>query len=234
MLNASVIIAAWEGGQGRSPAGKALAILEAAGGTGLLALPVGEVAARLLALRERAFGQVLDCRASCPVCPARVEFSVDAAALQLEPPARAGELSLSRGGWEVRFRLPIAGDLLEASRQRDPRALLIERCVLEARSGGQPVPARELPGEVLQWLGDALEEADPRGDLQIDLSCPACAHQWREPFDAGSFLWSELAGEARRLFRDVDALARAYGWTEPEIFALSARRRQEYLELVSA
>jgi hypothetical protein len=31
---------------------------------------------------------------------------------------------------------------------------------------------------------------------------------------------------------DVDALARAYGWSEPQVLALSATRRAAYLQLI--
>jgi len=46
------------------------------------------------------------------------------------------------------------------------------------------------------------------------------------------FFWAELAAEAKRLLREVDALARAYGWREADILALSSQRRHAYLELV--
>ena len=52
--------------------------------------------------------------------------------------------------------------------------------------------------------------------------------------NAGDVLWSELQSRAERLLLDVDALARAYGWTEPEILALSSTRRAAYLQLTGA
>src|SRR5206468_730296 len=39
---------------------------------------------------------------------------------------------------------------------------------------------------------------------------------------------------AGRLLREVDALARAYGWREPDILALTPWRRDAYLQLVNA
>ena len=50
-------------------------------------------------------------------------------------------------------------------------------------------------------------------------------------FDIATVLWTELAGLARSLIEEVDALASAYGWSEREILALSGRRRRAYLEL---
>jgi hypothetical protein len=37
---------------------------------------------------------------------------------------------------------------------------------------------------------------------------------------------------ARSLLAEVHSLARAYGWTESEILALSPQRRSTYLEMV--
>jgi hypothetical protein len=34
--------------------------------------------------------------------------------------------------------------------------------------------------------------------------------------------------------REIDVIARAYGWSEREILGLSARRRQSYLETIGA
>ena len=45
---------------------------------------------------------------------------------------------------------------------------------------------------------------------------------------------AELATQAKRLLREVHFLARAYGWREADILAMSARRRQAYLEMVGA
>ena len=39
---------------------------------------------------------------------------------------------------------------------------------------------------------------------------------------------------AERLFLDIDALARAYGWTEREILNLPPARRAAYLQIVTA
>jgi hypothetical protein len=46
-------------------------------------------------------------------------------------------------------------------------------------------------------------------------------------------VWTELRAHARRLLREVDVLARAYGWTEPDVLALDERRRAAYLELAA-
>ncbi|HJQ82925.1 MAG TPA: GNAT family N-acetyltransferase, partial [Candidatus Binatia bacterium] len=54
------------------------------------------------------------------------------------------------------------------------------------------------------------------------------------PLDVGRLLWEKVQIAAERLLLDVDALARAYGWTEREILSLSPGRRAAHLQIVSA
>ena len=70
--------------------------------------------------------------------------------------------------------------------------------------------------------------------MLLDFDCPACRHRWQAVFDILTFFWTEIRREARRLLEHVHVLARAYGWREGEILALSERRRQAYLEMVGA
>jgi hypothetical protein len=100
---------------------------------------------------------------------------------------------------------------------------LLERCC------GAPVPP-----ELRDGIEDALAAADPRAGVQLALTCPACAHEWLLRFDAISFLWSDVTAGAERVLADVDALARAYGWSESEILAMSARRRAMYVERIGS
>jgi hypothetical protein len=79
-----------------------------------------------------------------------------------------------------------------------------------------------------------MAEADPLADIQIAISCPACAQGWRAAFDILTFLWSEIEAWAWRMLSDVHTLASAYGWCERDILALSPTRRQFYLEMVGA
>ena len=93
---------------------------------------------------------------------------------------------------------------------------------------------RELPDEIIETISAAMLEADPTAEIILHLTCPACAHEWDLLFDIADFFWSEISAQAQRLLREIDALARAYGWTEREILNLPAQRRQTYLEMVAA
>src|SRR5437660_1052830 len=116
-------------------------------------LPLGRRNDRLLALRERLFGPRLEAYAECPQCGEELELALDANAFP--PPADdapPAQLELEADGYTIRFRLLDSGDLqaaAECADVSDARALLVERCVLEARRGdGDAVAAGELPPEI--------------------------------------------------------------------------------------
>jgi hypothetical protein len=89
-----------------------------------------------------------------------------------------------------------------------------------------------LPAEVVSGIAESMAQADPLADIQLKIDCPSCRHRWRAAFDIVSFLWTEIEAWAGRMLSEVHTLARAYGWREAEILALSATRRQFYLEMV--
>lgn len=143
-------------------------------------------------------------------------------------------LTVRHDGYEVAFRLPTSRDLLEAGKGEGAEARLLERCVLEARSGEDPVAADALPVPVIEAVGAAMADADPLADVRLELTCPACGHGWTSPFDPVAFFWDEIEAWVPRLLREVHRLASAYGWSEREILGMSAWRRAEYLRLLEA
>ncbi|GHJ35085.1 hypothetical protein [Streptomyces sp. TS71-3] len=115
------------------------------------------------------------------------------------------------------------------------RRVLLERCLVSAVRDGAPVDARRaaglLPSAVQRALAEAAERADPGADVTFGIACPECGEVTRAELDIASYLWSELDAWARDLLLDVHLLASAYGWSEPQILALSPLRRRYYLEL---
>jgi len=95
----------------------------------------------------------------------------------------------------------------------------------------EPVFAGDLPEDVVREVVERMAALDPQADTRINLSCPDCQYRWSEVFDVVSFFWTEIDAWARRLLRDVNVLARAYGWREHDILALSPMRRQLYLAM---
>jgi len=149
-----------------------------------------------------------------------------------DPPA---ELALAQEGFELRFRLPDSLDLLAVERcpeVEEARRRLAERCVLEARRDGQPVAVGDFSEDELAALAAGMVEADPGAELLLELLCPACGEVWWELLDVAAFFWAELEVQARRLLREVSVLARAHGWREADVLALSPWRRAMYLEMV--
>ncbi len=94
--------------------------------------------------------------------------------------------------------------------------------------------ALALPAEVAEAVAQRMAEADPQADPQLAMHCPSCGHAWSAGLDIAAYLWAEVDAWARRTLREVHALASAYGWSEGEILALSAARRQAYLDLIGA
>jgi hypothetical protein len=242
-LTAHDVLAIWEVGQGQSPPERALTILAAAfpGATRdqLADLPVGRRDAGLLGVREWLFGPLLHGFVECTRCRERLEFALDVAALRGAGPDRPpeAEFEMTAEGVALRFRLPTTRDLLAVAGRADPAAArteLLRLCVRSARRGEADIDAVDLPEAVVAHLAERIAESGPAADLTLDFLCSACGHGWSDTLDIVSFLWKEVAALARRLLREVHALARAYGWREADILAMSARRRQSYLEMVGA
>src|SRR5262249_45812840 len=241
-LTAQQLISVWESGQGQSPARRSLALLAAACPAvpfeSLAALSVGQRDARLLRLREWAFGSQLSGVADCPQCGERLEMSFAVDDIRTGEENESPEpLSLGVEDYELRFRLPNSSDLIAMTGAADPAAvkqMFIERCILQAGHRGTEIKAAQLPDSVVAAISRRMAEADPQADIQLALDCPVCGHQWRATFDIVSFFWREIGAWAGRVLREVHILASAYGWREDDILAMSPWRRQSYLEMVGS
>jgi hypothetical protein len=241
-LSAQDILRIWEAGAAQDPVGRALAILMAASPgssrEALAALPVGRRDARLLEIREETFGATLDGVSSCPRCAGRVEFRLEVAEFRARvgADAEAAEGEVCLDDWSLRYRMPTSGDLAAAAGCGDPgaaRRVLSGCCILEARRGGAPVEAGDVPPEAVSRMAVAMAEQDPLGEVLLDFICPTCGHAGQTLFDIGGYLWEEIRAQALRLLHEVNTLARAYGWREADILSLSAVRRRAYLEMVT-
>jgi hypothetical protein len=240
-LSAQEMLAVWERGLEQNPLERALALLEAAcpesEPQALAAMSIGQRDARLLTLREWAFGSQITGWAVCRSCSQPMEINFQAADLRqgsgsIEP----GEIPLSVAGYELRCR-PLNSLDLAACSEVDANEMpqrLFARCLIAASSGGEAISSHQLPDEVAQMAIEHVAKADPQADIAIVISCAACGNSSRESFDVISFFWSEIDAWARRIIREVHMLASAYGWNENEILALSPLRRQFYLEMAGA
>jgi hypothetical protein len=223
----------WEGGINRHPIDRALLLGAWArpelSPAQLAELPVGALNAALLRLREAWFGSRIDGCVDCERCGERLELVLEVEELlagACDGDARA-ELEMSG----FRFRVPDSRDLAAVAHERDAEAAtlrLLERCWLERPKAPPPEMA-----SLLAQIEAELEARDPTAHFDLSVACHACGHQWTASLQAGELLWDELGARARLLLVQIHALARAYGWTEPEILALSPQRRALYLDMVS-
>ncbi len=240
-LSAEALLNVWETEQARrSPDEAVAAVFAQCGGGGLqdmLAMSLGARNARLLGLRRSLFGDGLPGVADCPACGARAELNLSVRDLTEahEEPAAADE-ALVADGYGVRFRLPRGEDLravADCATLEAGRDCLLRRCVIAAELDGAAVAVFDLPPAVIEQLSARMETLDPLAETLVHLVCPECGQAWQASLDVASFVWEEFSALARRLLREVHALASAYGWREPEILAMSAVRRRAYLELLN-
>jgi len=226
-IAAASLLEAWEQGERQHPLHRALTLLAVAEPQAsietLADLPIGERDRRLFALRARLFGSRLDAVAACPRCGEMLEISCDGQAVFGDGSERP-EAELEVGGRRLALRAPSTVDLLEIAALpiAERPAALLDRCV------GAP-----LEGSARELAEARLAELDPLGEVSFALGCAACGHEWSEVFDIAAFLWTEIGDRAHRLLREIHALARAYGWREAEILALTPQRRAAYLALVA-
>jgi T4 bacteriophage base plate protein len=239
-LSAGELLTVWEHGASQRPSQRALSLLavacaDEAPPDQLARLSLGQRDQRLLNLRERTFGPHLAAISACPACSELLEFTVNAADIQIAAPEPAETIHLAHAGYDLQFRLPDSLDLATVDPSADPQTNsqhLLRRCITTARRAGAEIPAEDLPPEVVAAVSERMAQADPQADVQLDLSCPQCEHRWHTPFDIVSFFWSEINALALRLLQDVHALASAYGWSEADILSMTPTRRQAYLELI--
>ncbi|HEV2829175.1 MAG TPA: hypothetical protein VGW76_16380 [Pyrinomonadaceae bacterium] len=246
-LSAAELLEVWERARAQPITTQALILLEAASpgasGEDLAKLSVGRRDARLLALREVLFGSRLTGLTSCPRCRQQLEIGIESADIHVDgDQTDRGLLSVTSGGYVARFRLPNSEDLsaiaVSDDRQPEEAALirqLLSRCLVELRRNGRRQrleSSRALPPALIEAIAAEMERADPQANVQIPLDCADCGNQWLSAFDIVSFLWSEIDNWAKRLLREVCALASEFGWRESDILAMSAQRRRLYLQMI--
>jgi hypothetical protein len=124
-----------------------------------------------------------------------------------------------------RFRLPTAAEEIDAARHPEESAeqWLAGQCVVE----GAAMPT-------LVDVEQAMEDAAPTIDLELDAGCPECGTHQAVRFDVQSFLLTAIMQGSPRLGRDVHRIASAYHWTRQEILGMPRSERRELANLIEA
>jgi hypothetical protein len=238
-LTASKLLSVWERASRQPPVERALLFLGAAcpetTAEELAQLPIGERDSLLVTLREWTFGSQLVSRLVCKKCGERLELSLKISDVRIVREVEAAAaLTVNADGYEVVFRLPNSEDVKAVTRaavDSDPEQSLLRRCVLRVTKDGAEQSAAELPGTMIDRVVEGMAAADPQSSPLL-LACAACSHQWQVGFDIVSYFWAEVNAWANRILREVHVLASRYGWREDDILAMSAWRRQSYLEMI--
>jgi hypothetical protein len=240
-LSAAATLDLWETGEELGPVERCLALIATAdpaseGLHDLARLPLGRRDARLLRLHTALAGPILEGTAACPSCGEQAEFAVDASTLLEQDVTAVDAVPVEADGFRVVWRSPDSRDVVAAAATGDAAAaerVLIERCVTAATGPSGDAEATTLPEAVRDTVARAMAAADPLAEVLVTIACPACETDFVADVDVGAFVWAEVRARARRLVHEVDVLARVYGWTETEVFALGERRRASYLRLAA-
>lgn len=238
MLSEASILMLLEQGRQQHPVRRVLLLLRAIypeqSYTTLAALPLGERNRLVRDIRAALLGPEFPAYQECPKCQQGQEFELELHTLGPVGLTEHSHVPFDAvvGGWPSTLRLPSTGDLMAVVQARsleDARQTLVERCVLV----GGPADRPELePMGWIEQVSQALEQRDPAIALEYELSCARCAATWWAQLDLAEAFWMELQAIGTRLLREVVSLARAFGWTEREVLAVSPWRRRQYLEMV--
>jgi hypothetical protein len=240
-IGAIDLLDVWERGVLLRPFRRAAALVSAAcrelSPEQIDALTLGDRDRLLLRVRALTFGSGVKAVASCPACEAWLDVGFDANDVLARIPATA-PTTVQRDDYLVQFRLPTCSDIAAIADEATPEEArqeqaLLRRCVLEARHDATTITVDALPKPIIDLVAEQLAHADAGVDVDVALTCDACAHCWTAPFDVVAFFWEEIDAWAERTLYDVHRLASAYGWSEPDILALGPRRRQRYLDLIA-
>ena len=196
-------------------------------------LPVSDLQALMLNLRQAWLGDTVWADSDCPVptCSERIDvsFGIGDYLAHHRPRTPRGVTPTHDGKWfelagaPVRFRVPTVRDLLDVTTFARHAESLTERCVHPA--GLTAAQARR--------VDRALSALAPSLDDLIGGSCPACRRDLTLRFEPLSYVLAELRLAFADVVPETHALASAYGWSESVILALPRRRRRRYAALVA-
>jgi hypothetical protein len=120
-------------------------------------------------------------------------------------------------------RVPDVADIVAAARLSpdDAAGELAARCGLDGLDDGT------LAATLAQWDDDHVLLAPT-----LAITCPTCGREAELAVDAVALAWATIDDLATAVLDDVGALARGFGWTEPEVLAVPPVRRRMYRDLL--
>jgi hypothetical protein len=224
------LVRTWPAARGRTAADRVTELLVAVQGDGVRRDPLGVHHQRVLDLHRRVVARPLDAVVDCERCGTENEFAVPVAAIcAVPPPAPDAAVPLPVGDAVVRYRLPTLADLhaVAGAAYGEGMAALAALACLDGTA-----PACSAAD--LDRLARAWDKLDPAAAVQVDLVCAGCGDDITADVAVAEFVARDLDRVVDALLRQVDVLARAYGWSEDAILALPAARRLRYVELIGS
>jgi hypothetical protein len=218
--------------------------LEAVTRQAVRSLTVGDREALLLQLMRLTTGDRMVCIVTCPHTSCGEKMDLDLAIDDLLlPPYDHAQATFRRScaangdSFDIHFRLPTGADqeaVANLARRcpEDAAASLLERCIIDIKVNGKETETT-LPESVFFKLSEAMAKLDPQAELVLNLNCPYCYQAFSTALDMGTFIYEEIEGRSRSLYREVHLLAWHYHWSEADILGMTADRRRRYLELLS-
>lgn len=235
-------IALWEAAATLDPHTRAAtlaAAVTAVPTAAVLEWPLGRRDAALLDLVDDTAGPSLAAVATCPGCGESVEFELATTDLRERADgattATAGDdptrTTLHSDTWSVTCRTPTTADLVAVAEVASDDADGGDVALL-ARITHSDEPAQDdLPGAARAAIQEWIVARDPLVEVVVTLDCPACGGRCDAQVDIAAHAWAAVAAHATGLLREVDVLARTYGWGEAEVLALSPARRATYVRM---
>ena len=146
----------------------------------------------LVSLRRTTLGDELPMEEECPECKVKGNYIADLGSLDVKPLAdpmkRVFDLTLPSGK-TARFRLGNGNDEERIAKVADDeKPSMAFLCRLELLDGKPPslMAVKSLGWRDRQELRAAMEEQDGGLDSALDLTCPACGHDFQRDLDLGA------------------------------------------------
>ena len=232
---AADLVRLWPAAPGRPATARVRELLVALHGAEVQRDPLSVHHQRLLALHRAVVGRAIEAVVGCARCGTDNEFTVPIAQIcAVAAPAPDAAARLAVAGGEARFRLPTVADLdaVAGTSYGEGLRALAARTRLDADPPDLTDPTdADLTDADLARLAQAWEELDPAGSVQVHLSCAGCGADLAADVAVAEFVARDLDRTVDGLLRDVDVIARAYGWSEDAILGLPAERRRRYVHL---
>lgn len=226
-LSEAELLAVWDGSvPGEPPHARLGRVLASAlPGEPLATDTLGRRNQRLIALHADLVGGPIAARAACVHCHTDNEFEVPADAIAAAPaPTSDARATLDWDGARIVARLPTMADLdaVAGLAPSDARGTLLAMCANAL-----------VEDEVSSALAEAFEALDPAAVVRLSISCAGCDAPLSVDVDLAAFVEASIEARVEVHLSEIDIVARAYGWSEAEILALSPARRARYVARLS-